>query len=183
MPSHLIMSPNVSVFELLVDDFPERVEALLCRYDLPADRLCLELTESEYLSPGSAAVARMHALKAIGVTWALDDFGTGYSSLSYLKDLPFDKIKLDRAFLKDVLDDPKAQMALRSLVQLVQGYGKSLLCEGVETQKQFDLLARFGCDSVQGYYFGRPEPLEDLQQRAQSEAGARPAQFGVAQRA
>lgn len=139
---------------------------LLQRYGLAPERLCLELTESEFLSPDSDAVAHMHRLRAMGVTWALDDFGTGYSSLSYLRDLPFNKIKLDRAFLKDILEDPSAQQALRSLVQLVQGYGKTLLCEGAETVEEVNLLTRLGCDSVQGYYFGKPEPLAALLDRA-----------------
>jgi len=89
--------------------------------------------------------------------------------LSYLKDLPFDKIKLDRAFLKDILSDPKSQTTLKSLVQLVQGYGKTLLCEGAETRQEVDLLTRMGCDTVQGYYFGRPETFEEFNKRAVSE--------------
>ncbi len=172
LPEQLAMSPNVSVFQLLVSDFPKQVASLLGQHDLAPERLCLELTESEFLSPESEAVERMHMLKSIGVTWALDDFGTGYSSLSYLKDLPFDKIKLDRAFLKDVLKDQKAQTALESLVRLVQGYGKTLLCEGVETQAEADLLSLLGCDSVQGYYFGRPEPFDELNNRALVEIGS-----------
>jgi diguanylate cyclase (GGDEF)-like protein len=171
LPAHLTMSPNVSVFQLLSADFPTQVATLLRRHGLSPDRLCLELTESEFLSPNSEAVQRMHDLRSLGVSWALDDFGTGYSSLSYLKELPFDKIKLDRSFLKDVLDDQKAQIALRSIVQLVQGYGKTLLCEGAETKKEIDLLSQFGCDSVQGYYFGRPEPFDELERRAISGIG------------
>ena len=89
--------------------------------------------------------------------------------MSYLKDLPFDKIKLDRAFLKDILSDPKAQTTLKSLVQLVQGYGKTLLCEGAEIEQEVDLLTQLGCDSVQGYFFGRPETFEDFSKRAASE--------------
>ena len=166
LPSHLVMSANVSVFQLLSADFPDQVAALLHRYDLSPDQLCLELTESEFLSPDSEAVDRMRALKSLGVSWALDDFGTGYSSLGYLKDLPFEKVKLDRAFLKDVAEDQKAQTGLRSLLGLVKGYGKSVLCEGAETQDEVDILTQFGCDSVQGYYFGRPEPFEELQTRA-----------------
>ncbi len=169
LPEHLVISPNVSAFQLLSADFPDQVLSLLTHHGLAPERLCLELTESEFLSPESEAVERMRLLRSQGVIWALDDFGAGYSSLSYLKDLPFDKIKLDRAFLKDIFDDPEAQIALRSLVQLVQGYGKTLLCEGAETKKEVDLLAQFGCDSVQGYYFGRPAPLEELQHRAVSE--------------
>lgn len=172
LPDHLVMSPNVSVFQLLSADFPNQVLSLLRHSGLPPERLCLELTESEFLSPESEAVERMRILQSMGVAWALDDFGTGYSSLSYLKELPFDKVKLDRAFLRDIFDEPKAQIALRSLVQLVQGYGKSLLCEGAETEREVALLSQFGCDSVQGYYFGRPEPFDALRFRAVSEASA-----------
>ncbi len=166
LPKRLVMSPNVSAVQLLAADFTDKVAALLKRHGVSPDRLCLELTESEFLSPNSEAVERMRQLRSMGVTWALDDFGTGYSSLSYLKDLPFDKIKLDRAFLKDIFDDPMAQSALRSLTQLVQGYNKTLLCEGAETEKEVELLTQMGCDSVQGYFFGRPEPLERLIERA-----------------
>jgi len=169
LPNHVTMSPNVSVFQLLSADFPTRVKDLLAKHGLAPERICLELTESEFLSPDSEAVQRMRDLQSYGVTWALDDFGTGYSSLSYLKELPFDKIKLDRAFLKDIFDDISAQSTLRSVVQLVHGYGKSLLCEGAETEREIELLAAFGCDSVQGYYFGRPESFEDLVQRATAE--------------
>lgn len=166
LPDYLVISPNVSVFQLLSADFPSEVSTLLERHGLSPDRLCLELTESEFLSPDSEAVQRMRILQSMGVSWALDDFGTGYSSLSYLKELPFDKVKLDRAFLRDIFDDPKAQIALRSLVQLVQGYGKTLLCEGAETEREVDLLSQFGCDSVQGYFFGRPETFDELRGRA-----------------
>lgn len=169
LPDHLTMSPNVSTFQLLSPDFPDQVATALERTGLAPGRLCLELTESEFLSPDSEAVQRMQAIRAMGVTWALDDFGTGYSSLSYLKELPFEKIKLDRSFLKDILVDHKAQTTVRSLVQLVQGYGKTLLCEGTETEDEVALLTDYGCDSVQGYYFGRPEPLKDLQARAAAE--------------
>jgi len=165
LPDHIVMSPNVSVFQLLADDFPQQVASLLARYGLSPDRLCLELTESEYLDPQGEAVKQMRAVQAQGVTWALDDFGTGYSSLSYLKDLPFAKIKLDRAFVTDLSDNQEAQITIRSLVQLVHGYDKTLLCEGVETEDEAMILTELGCDSVQGYYFGRPTKLDEISDR------------------
>lgn len=167
LPDHITMSPNVSVLQLLMPDFPDQVAELLDRHGLAPQRLSLELTESKPLNPDSEAVARLRAVTDLGVSWALDDFGTGYSSLSYFKELPFEKIKLDRSFLTNIFQSPEDQNALRSIVQLVQGYGKTLLCEGTETEKEVELLTQIGVDSAQGYYFCRPEPFEHVKELAE----------------
>jgi diguanylate cyclase (GGDEF)-like protein/PAS domain S-box-containing protein len=162
--AHLTLAVNVSVHQLREEDFVEQVQAVLERTGADPRKLKLELTESVLLTDTEDTVAKMTALKAMGVGFALDDFGTGYSSLSYLKRLPLEKLKIDRSFVMDVLTDPNDAAIARTIVALAQGLGLAVIAEGVETEDQREFLAQNGCHAFQGYLFSRPLPLAEFEE-------------------
>ncbi len=136
---------------------------------LAADRLELEITESVLLQDGEATLAALHKLRDFGVRISMDDFGTGYSSLSYLRSFPFDKIKIDQSFVRDLA----SRGDLMAIVRAVTGLGKSLgiktTAEGVETSEQLALLRAEGCTQMQGYFFGRPKPAAEVEKMLSEE--------------
>jgi diguanylate cyclase (GGDEF)-like protein/PAS domain S-box-containing protein len=164
----LTLSVNVSARQFRQADFVDQVLSALDRSGANARCLRLELTESLLLADVEDTIGRMTVLKARGVGFSLDDFGTGYSSLSYLKRLPLDELKIDRSFVRDVLTDPNDTAIARAIVTLAESLGLSVIAEGVETIEQRDALARQGCLAYQGYYFGRPGPVEMLFDRQTS---------------
>jgi EAL domain-containing protein (putative c-di-GMP-specific phosphodiesterase class I) len=123
---------------------------------LPPIRLELEITESVLMQDASDSLATLNQLRALGIRISMDDFGTGYSSLSYLQSFPFDKIKIDRSFIRDLAlrDDCKA--IVRAVTSMARSLKMKTVAEGVETAEQFDLVSAEGCDQFQGHYFGRP---------------------------
>ena len=158
----LTLSVNVSARQFRQDDFVAQVLGALARSGANPCCLKLELTESLLLNEIEETIGRMNALKAHGVGLSLDDFGTGYSSLSYLKRLPLEQIKIDRTFVRDLLVDPSDAAIASAIISLAESLGLSVIAEGVENVEQRDALARQGCSAYQGYYFGRPGPVEDL---------------------
>ena len=153
---------NLSPVELTRPGLAQTVAAILEETGLPASRLELELTESRDHSRRQIVVAALRQIRELGVTIALDDFGTGYSSLSTLRSFPFDKIKLDRSFLREIETSPQAKAVLRAVLALGHGLGIPVLTEGVETQEQLDMLRAQGCGQAQGYLLGRPAPMSRL---------------------
>ena len=147
---------NVSPLQFHSPEILADIRAALEFSGLPPSRLTIEITESAFVSGEGETAALLVALQFQGVTIALDDFGTGYSSLGYLDRLPFDKIKIDQSFVKRILDDQGAAAIVQFVVQLASKLDKTVVAEGVETQAQARLLQKFGCEAVQGYYFGRP---------------------------
>jgi len=147
---------NVSIIQLLRDDFVDGVVDVLSRTGLSASLLQLELTESVLL-PGYRDIARsISRLRAIGVSMAIDDFGTGYSSLSYLQQMPFDFIKLDRSFLTQISRQGHSAATVQSIVNLAHTLGMKVIVEGVESANELQLVQELGCDEIQGYLMGRP---------------------------
>ena len=126
-------------------------------------RLKLELTESVLAEDVDAVVCKMQVLKAVGISFSLDDFGTGFSSLSYLKRLPLDQLKIDQSFVRDVTTHASDASIVRAVIALGQGLGLNVIAEGVETVAQQRLLRTYGCDSYQGYLFGRPVPIDQFE--------------------
>ncbi|WP_052162316.1 EAL domain-containing protein [Aquabacterium sp. NJ1] len=161
--AHWKISVNVSARQIHGDDFVDQVKAVLLRTGAPAQKLMLELTESLLVTNIEATIAKMTAIKALGVSFSLDDFGTGFSSLSYLKRLPLDELKIDRSFVRDILIDPNDTAIARMVVALGNSLGLAVIAEGVETAAQRDALASLGCLRYQGYYFSKPLPLAQLE--------------------
>ena len=156
----LQMSVNVSARQFHQPDFVERVKASLASSGANPKKLMLELTESIVLDRVGDVIARMQQLHALGVMFSLDDFGTGYSSLSYLKQLPLDEIKIDRSFVRDLVDDSNDAAIVQAILAMSRSLGLRVIAEGVETEAQRVFLRRNGCTAYQGYLFGRPEPIE-----------------------
>jgi EAL domain-containing protein (putative c-di-GMP-specific phosphodiesterase class I) len=129
---------------------------------LPARRLELEITETLLLEKSSEVLATLHALRALGVRISMDDFGTGYSSLSYLRSFPFDKIKIDQSFVRDLTANPDAQAIVRSIISLGKGLGVTITAEGVETEAEVNCLRNEGCHEGQGFLFSRARPNAEI---------------------
>jgi diguanylate cyclase (GGDEF)-like protein/PAS domain S-box-containing protein len=160
--AHLTMAVNVSARQFRHPDFVELVLAILDHNGIDPHRLKLELTESLLLENVESTVDKMTALKEHGIGFALDDFGTGYSSLTYLKRLPLDQLKIDRAFIQDVLSNNNDAAIARTIIALGQSLGLPVIAAGVETAAQREFLAGNGCGGFQGYLFGKPMPVEDF---------------------
>ena len=122
----------------------------------------LEITESVLLAKDESNLAKLHALKRLGISIALDDFGTGYSSLSYLQAFPFDKIKIDRSFVAEITTRSDSAAIVCAVTGLAKSLDVTVTAEGVETVEQFELLRAAGCHQAQGYLFGRPRPTLDI---------------------
>lgn len=161
--ARLSMAVNVSARQFRHPEFVQQVLDLLRNTGANPQRLKLELTESLLLTDTQDAILKMTELQAVGVRFSLDDFGTGYSSLSYLKLLPLQQLKIDQSFVRDVLTDPNDAAIARTVLALGQSLGFDVVAEGVETTGQRDFLLKNGCTLFQGYLFGKPAPIEQLQ--------------------
>lgn len=161
---HLSIAVNVSVRQFRHPDFVDEVMTAIADAGIAPHKLKLELTESLLAEGIEVTVAKMGNLKDMGVTLSLDDFGMGYSSLAYLKRLPLDQLKIDKAFVKDILTDANDAAIARTIIGLAQSLGLSVIAEGVETPEQRDFLAQQGCLEYQGYLFCKPLPIEELEQ-------------------
>ena len=163
-PHAFRIAVNLSPIQLVDQDLPDMVAAILEETGMPPERLELELTESTIVENRERALEMIHRIKKLGITIALDDFGTGYSSLETLRSFPFDKIKLDRSFMDEIEESPQARAIVRAVLALGKSLEIPVLAEGVETSHQLDILSREGCDAAQGYYLGRPVPLAKVLQ-------------------
>ncbi|MBO9630820.1 MAG: EAL domain-containing protein [Shinella sp.] len=153
---------NLSPVQLGNADVADLVHRVLLETGLSPRRLELEITESTIIGDKERALNTLRRIKAFGVTIAIDDFGTGYSSLETLRAFPFDKIKLDRSFMSEVEASPEAKAIIRAILALGQSLRVPVLAEGVETRSQLDILLDEGCDEAQGYFLGRPVPVERI---------------------
>lgn len=158
--SGLTMAVNLSAHQLRSPALAEQVLACIKYYGLREGELELEVTESMAMSNPERAIGQLQSLRALGVHLAIDDFGTGYSSLAYLKLLPIQTIKLDRTFVRDIETDVNDAAISTATLALAHSLGLKVVAEGVETEAQRQFLARHGCDFLQGYLFGKPEPAE-----------------------
>jgi diguanylate cyclase (GGDEF)-like protein len=156
-PGELCIAVNVSALQFGRSDIEADVRDALSCSGLPSSRLCLELTESTFLDQGGPSIAKMRALREIGVVIALDDFGTGYSSMSYLADLPLDKLKIDQSFVRRMNGNPNIFQIVGAIISLAHGLNLVVVAEGVETELEAEALHRIGCETGQGYLFGRPD--------------------------
>lgn len=161
--SHLTISVNVSARQFRQPNFVFDVMGALRINGTDPSRLKLELTESLLLGDVEDTVERMVQLKREGVGFSLDDFGTGYSSLSYIKRLPLDQIKIDQSFVRDVLKDPNDAAIVRTILALAKSLDLDVVAEGVENTGQLHFLRESGCTCFQGFLFGRPVPIHQLE--------------------
>jgi diguanylate cyclase (GGDEF)-like protein len=161
-PDGLKVAVNVSAVQFTSASLVTAVREALRRTGLPGRRLELEITESVLVANPGSTTAILHSLKALGVRVAMDDFGTGYSSLSYLRSFPFDKIKIDQSFVRDLCIKDGTDFIVRAVIGLGASLGMTTTAEGVETEAQLAQLRAEGCDEVQGYLFSRPVPVSEV---------------------
>ncbi|MRS15572.1 EAL domain-containing protein [Enterobacteriaceae bacterium RIT691] len=160
-PADFKLHVNVSPLQLQQPDFAMNLYSTLRRYGLKAENLCMELTESVLLNKESSVIKQLSTIREMGVTISLDDFGSGYSSLSYLHTLPFDQLKIDRQFVRDVMENERSESVVSSVLNLSQSFGVPLVAEGIENQELGEKLLGMGCELAQGYHYGRPLPFAE----------------------
>ncbi|MEE2731303.1 MAG: EAL domain-containing protein [Pseudomonadota bacterium] len=153
---NLTISVNVSAIQLHQSDLVNTVKRLVRETGIPPQHLMLEITETAVMENVDLAIRLLKQMKDIGVQLAIDDFGTGYSSLSYLKKMPMDEVKIDRAFVQDMLEDPDNGTIVDAIIQLGHSLGLSVIAEGTETLDQIKYLQECECDVAQGYYYSQP---------------------------
>jgi predicted signal transduction protein with EAL and GGDEF domain len=161
-PDDVRVAVNLSPLQFRTGNLLSIVMEALKRSGLPAKRLELEITETLLLEKSSEVLATLHALRSLGVRISMDDFGTGYSSLSYLRSFPFDKIKIDQSFMRDLVGNRDAQAIVRSIISLGVGLGVTITAEGVETEAEFNYLRAEGCHEGQGFLFSRARPNAEI---------------------
>ena len=161
-PEGIKVAVNLSPVQFRFRGLVQSVGRALLQSGLPSNRLELEITESVLLQDNDMTIATLHQLRRLGVRIAMDDFGTGYSSLSYLRSFPFDKIKIDQSFVRELSSRADCLAIVQSIASLGANLGMSTVAEGVETEDQFQQIRAAGCTEVQGYYFGRPKPTHEL---------------------
>jgi EAL domain-containing protein (putative c-di-GMP-specific phosphodiesterase class I) len=157
-PGALVVSVNVSPVQAMSQDLYGIAQAALQRSGLPPKRLQLEITESIFLNETQATMGVLHALRGLGLRIALDDFGTGYSSLAYLRRFPFDTLKIDRSFVRELMSRRDARAIVKMITGLASTLNMKTVAEGVEQAAQASVLRRYGCDAMQGYLVSPPLP-------------------------
>jgi diguanylate cyclase (GGDEF)-like protein/PAS domain S-box-containing protein len=162
-PQDLHVAVNISPVQVMAQNLPATVSRLLKAARLEPKRLELEITESVFLNEGSGTAERLHALRKLGVRIALDDFGTGSSSLAYLRRFPFDTLKIDRAFIRELMVSREARSIVRNILALAKSMRMATVAEGVEEPAQIKLLDSEGCSAVQGFYIAKPMPATEIE--------------------
>lgn len=160
-PASFSLHVNMSVRELLQANYVEKVRQILLSSGLPASNLALEVTESRLVSQPSITNKVLQELRDLGIKIAIDDFGTGYSSLSYLTNLPFDSVKIDRSFVKEMLDNQKYEKMIGTIINMAHSYNAYIVAEGIECAEQAEMLKSYGCRYAQGFYYSKPKPLKE----------------------
>jgi diguanylate cyclase (GGDEF)-like protein/PAS domain S-box-containing protein len=171
----IILSVNVSPRQLSQPWFVEQVKEAIEKSGIRASKLKLELTESFILDDVGEAIEKMQELRDIGIRFAMDDFGTGYSSLAYLKRLPLEQLKIDQSFVRDIATDKSNAVMVRTIISIANNFGLEIIAEGVETDDQFAFLIQYGCNRFQGYFFGKPVPVQEFERLCRSSVSALPA--------
>jgi diguanylate cyclase (GGDEF)-like protein/PAS domain S-box-containing protein len=158
----LVIGVNLSPVQLAEPTLVNDVGEQLRLHDVPAERICLEITESAVMGDPDTAVDRLRRFSSLGVSIAVDDFGTGYSSLTYLRHFPIDVLKVDQSFVAGLGKDAKDDAVVSAVIGLARSLGVTAVAEGVETGEQLGELRRLGCDFAQGFLLGRPQTAKDL---------------------
>ena len=161
-PGELKVAINLSPLQFQTRSLVKDVDQALAKSGLSAKRLELEITESILIHDGETVLTTLHALRQRGIRIAMDDFGTGYSSLSYLRRFPFDKIKIDQSFIRGIVDQEECRTIVRAVIGLGRSLHIAVNAEGVETEDQLLALRAEGCAEIQGYFFSKPRPAEEV---------------------
>ncbi|MDD6926557.1 MAG: EAL domain-containing protein [bacterium] len=156
------ISINLARQDILKKGFTETVEGYMKQYGIPRKSLHLEITETAYMEEFAKLSAEVEKLRSLGFLVEIDDFGAGYSSLNTLKDINVDKLKLDMKFLSGT-DSEKGKLIVAAVINMAKALNITTLAEGIETKEQADLLLKFGCSEMQGYYFSKPVSLEEYE--------------------
>jgi len=159
----LTVAVNLSPRQFRQHDISQVIENALTGAGLDPRFLELEITESMVMRDADRVTALLGNLKRLGISLSMDDFGTGYSSLSYLKRFPFDKLKIDQSFVRDITSDPDNAAIAKAIIAMAHSLHMKVIAEGVETQGQLEYLRSHGCDEMQGYYFSRPVPAQEFE--------------------
>jgi diguanylate cyclase (GGDEF)-like protein len=164
-PGNLHVAVNISAIQFRSPGLMQVIVSALAASGLAPTRLEIEITESVLLHNKEATLAVLHQLRALGIRIAMDDFGTGYSSLTYLQSFPFDKIKIDRSFVKNITENSSSLTIVRAVAALANGMGMTATAEGVETAEQLHSIASEGCTEMQGFLFSRPLPAAEIERQ------------------
>ena len=167
---HICIAVNVSTIQFLYDDICQVVQDALDEFQLPADYLELEITETTMMSDFERVIETCKAVRNMGIHISIDDFGTVYSSLNYIKRLPVDIIKIDKSFIDDSITNKTDHMLVRTIIQLGHNLNKTVIAEGVDSLAQRDMLANERCDFYQGYLYAKPLSANDFVRRVQQPA-------------
>jgi EAL domain-containing protein (putative c-di-GMP-specific phosphodiesterase class I) len=157
------VSFNASTLELEDDDFVEHIKDIIIEMDYDTSKLELEILESQSIHNRERMIVILQEIRALGISISIDDFGTGYSSLSYLKQLPVDKLKIDRSFIIDTPNDSASVALVRTIITLAKNLNLELVAEGVEYKEQMEFLVKEGCENIQGYYYSKPIPASKIE--------------------
>lgn len=160
----LVLSVNISAVQYKRDDFVDKLLEVINKYHMKPEELELEITESVFIENYELIIKKLRLLREYGIKISMDDFGTGYSSLSYLMNLPIDTLKIDKSFVDSVLEDDNSAIIMESIMNMVKKMGLETVAEGVETVEQLEYLKSIGCDNIQGFLLGKPQPDEGIRE-------------------
>ncbi|WP_252973667.1 bifunctional diguanylate cyclase/phosphodiesterase [Vibrio navarrensis] len=158
----MIISINLSTWDLMTGQLPAFLDSLLSEFKVPAEGICLEITESAIMEDPKVAQQTLNELAKMGFHLSIDDFGTGYSSLGYLKQLPVNELKVDKSFVLNMIENNNDRIIVSSTIELAHNLGLRVVAEGVETRELLDALAALQCDEAQGYYINKPMPINEF---------------------
>jgi len=155
---------NLSAVQLQNDKFEENLKSIISETQVNTRYVELEITESILMKDFEKSVKLLTEIRDLNIKIALDDFGTGYSSLSYLKQLPINTLKIDKSFIDNIVTNEREKAIVDGIIQLAQKIDLDVVAEGVETREQIKLLQSMGCNQIQGYYFSRPLPPDEIEE-------------------
>lgn len=157
------VSVNVSSKQLIEEDFLQRLQAILDKYEIEPEMFEIEITESYQIENSINVLEILNKVKELGVSIAIDDFGTGYSSLYYIKNIPTDRLKIAKELVDNIENDEYSNVIIQMAISVAKVKGIKIIAEGVETKEQFTCLKELGCDEIQGYYFSKPYPADEIE--------------------
>jgi EAL domain-containing protein (putative c-di-GMP-specific phosphodiesterase class I) len=159
-----VLALNLSVKQLKEDDFIDNLQAIIHSTNCRAQWIELEVTEGQVMSNPEESIKILNEISSLGLDLAVDDFGTGYSSLSYLKKLPISKLKIDQEFVRELPHDEDDVAIAKAVIALAKSLNLDIIAEGVETQEQKKFLIENGCKNIQGYFYSRPMPADEIEE-------------------